>query len=403
MITTKIDPPLLSPTFVTVVTVDTKANMLEAAEIWGFRFPKSWRKDELAQALDYHLKHSTQYIWDNLGQEAIDMIGEIQEAGKGNYITVPHDKSKYNRLQKSLLVIGKEEDATGECRLYMLDEVFDIFKNLTDGHLKMLTDATKIFADNKLKEINAAGKASDEAKPIVFRPALTKNPPLIPEEGRMIAYQLIRPRVMELTLRLSAERYMVCYLLMQEGYIHVACNWGNILDFVWNGVEHPIPGDEYFEVKRPFRKKYPAIARSFGQRVDDEGKCLPEPYITTLGFDHQPKTWYISYKIYGLEFTDLAIFGPMVDDEYAAAIGNLRDLCIKFFQEIMRSDAKKPKALMQEYFGIDSLPIDEDFEGLGLCVDPRDMTEDEQEFPVPPGMNLHDIKDAIVRLMEKRK
>lgn len=165
MITTRIDPPLLTPSFETVVTVDTKANMLEAAEIWGFRFLKSWRKDELAQALDYHLKHSTQYIWDNLGQEAIDMIGEIQEAGKGNYITVPHDKSKYNCLQKSLLVIGKEEDATGECRLYMLDEVFDIFKKLTDGHLKMLTDATKIFADSKLKEINAAGKASAKLSP----------------------------------------------------------------------------------------------------------------------------------------------------------------------------------------------------------------------------------------------
>lgn len=51
MITTRIDPPLLTPSFETIVTVDTKANMLEAAEIWGFRFPKSWRKDELAQAL----------------------------------------------------------------------------------------------------------------------------------------------------------------------------------------------------------------------------------------------------------------------------------------------------------------------------------------------------------------
>lgn len=62
MITTRIDPPLLTPSFETVVTVDTKANMLEAAEIWGFRFPKSWRKDELAQALDYHLKHSRQML-----------------------------------------------------------------------------------------------------------------------------------------------------------------------------------------------------------------------------------------------------------------------------------------------------------------------------------------------------
>lgn len=33
MITTRIDPPLLTPSFETIVTVDTKANMLEAAEI----------------------------------------------------------------------------------------------------------------------------------------------------------------------------------------------------------------------------------------------------------------------------------------------------------------------------------------------------------------------------------
>ena len=69
----------------------------------------------------------------------------------------------------------------------------------------------------------------------------------------------------------------------------------------------------------------------------------------------------------------------------------------------MRSDAKKPKALMQEYFGIDSLPIDEDFEGLGLCVDLGGRRINKKKIPVPPGMNLHDIKDAIVRLMEKRK
>ena len=60
---------------------------------------------------------------------------------------------------------------------------------------------------------------------------------------------------MELTLRLSANRYMVCYFFMQEGYIHAVCNWGNILDFVWNGVEVPYPGADYHEVKRPFRKK----------------------------------------------------------------------------------------------------------------------------------------------------
>ena len=36
MITTRTEPPLLTGSFDTVVTVDTKANMLMAANIWGY-------------------------------------------------------------------------------------------------------------------------------------------------------------------------------------------------------------------------------------------------------------------------------------------------------------------------------------------------------------------------------
>ena len=402
MITTRIEPPVLNVSFNNTVTVDTKANMLMAAEIWGLRLPKSWRKDEIAHALNYCLFHDTQYVWDNLGQEAINMIGEIVEAGKGNCITVAHNPECFNRLQNSLLVIGATDDEKGECRLYMLDEVYDVFKKLTEGHVKMLTDMTEEFAQNKLKEIQAAGKAYDESKPLHFLPALTQNPPEMPEKGQLFAYKLVRPRIMEVSLCLSAERYLVCYFLMQEGYIHAVCNWGDVLDFVWNGVERLYPGAEDYEVKRPFRKKYPAIARTFGQKVDANDKYLPAPYITTIGFEQQPKTWFINYKVYGLNFADLALFGPIVDEEYATILGNFRDLCIKFFKEIMRSDAKKPKVLMKEYFGFDTLPVDNDFEGLGICLDPRDSEAEEQEFDIPQGMSFEDVKAAIERLYREK-
>lgn len=401
MITTRIEPPILNVPLDTVLTVDTKANMLEAASIWGLNLPKSWRKDEIAYAMDYTLKHEAQYVWDNLGQEAIDMIGEIIAAGKGKSIIVPHNEEKFNRLQKSLLVICTEAK-NGKCQLYMLDEVYDIFKKLTDGHLEMLTSMTEQFAKNKMKEIEEAGKASDEKHPLNFLPALTSNPPEIPEEGTQFAYKLIRPRVMELTLRLSAERYMVCYFLMQDGYIHATCNWGDVLDFVWNGVEVPYPGADYHEVKRPFRKKYPAIASAFGQKTDNTGKCLSVPYITTIGWEGQPKTWFINYKIYGLDFTDLAMFGPMVHEEYATAIGNFRDLSVKFFKEIMRSDAKSPKARMKEYFGFDTLPVDEDFEGFGLMPVSGEWEEsDEPDSPLPPSVDMDKVRDIIAQLYEK--
>lgn len=53
MITTRIEPSLLTGSFDTVVTVDTKANMLMAANIWGYDLPKSWRKDEIARSMAY--------------------------------------------------------------------------------------------------------------------------------------------------------------------------------------------------------------------------------------------------------------------------------------------------------------------------------------------------------------
>lgn len=379
MFTTKKNPPDLTITFESVLPIATKADLLEAADIWGYTLPKSWRKDRIIQFMTDSLNEDPQYIWDNLGQYAINMIGEIIAAGKGKSITIPHDDDQASRLQRSLLVVSTEPQH-GKRQLYMLDDVYDIFKQLTDAHLDMLTSLTEQYVNKRKNELEAAANASNEQRPLNLLPALTTNPPEMPAEDTQIAYKLIRPRVMELTLRLSAERYMVCYFFMQEGYIHATCNWGDILDFVWNGVEAPYPGADYHEVKRPFRKKYPTIANAFGQKVDNQGKCLPVPYITTIGWEGQPKTWFINYKIYGLDFVDLAMYGPMVNDEYATAIGNLRDLCIKFFKEIMRSDAKSPKAKLNAYFGFDTLPVDDTFNGLGLMSDPDEWEDDDQDI-----------------------
>lgn len=379
MFTTKKNPPDLTISFESVLPIATKADLLEAADIWGYTLPKSWRKDRIIQFMTDSLNEDPQYIWDNLGQNAINMIGEIIAAGKGKSITIPHDDDQAIRLQRSLLVVSTEPEH-GKRQQYMLDDVYDIFKQLTDAHLDMLTSLTEQYVNKRKNELEAAANASNELRPLILLPALTSNPPEMPAEDTQIVYKLIRPRVMELTLRLSAERYMVCYFFMQEGYIHATCNWGDILDFVWNGVEAPYPGADYHEVKRPFRKKYPTIANAFGQKVDNQGKCLPVPYITTIGWEGQPKTWFINYKIYGLDFVDLAMYGPMVNDEYATAIGNLRDLCIKFFKEIMRSDAKSPKAKLKAYFGFDTLPVDATFTGLGLMSDPHKWEDDDQDI-----------------------
>lgn len=240
-----------------------------------------------------------------------------------------------------------------------------------------------------MREIEEAGKALDEKRHLNLLPALTSTPPEIPEKGLRFACKLICPRVIKLMFRLSSERYMVCYFLMQVGYIHAVYNWGDVLDFVWNGVEVPYPGADYHEVKRPFRKKYPAVASVFGQKTDVNGRYLSVPYITTSGWEGQPKTCFLNYKIYGLNFADLVMFGPVVNDEYATAIRNFRELCIKFFKEIMRSDAKSPKARRKEYFGFDTLPVDEDFEGFGFMPASEEW-ENSEEFgtSLPLGVDI---------------
>lgn len=95
------------------------------------------------------------------------------------------------------------------------------------------------------------------------------------------------------------------------------------------------------------------------------------------------------------------MYGPMVSEEYATAIGNLRDLCIKFFKEIMRSDAKSPKAKLKAYFGFDTLPVDATFNGLGLMSDSDEWDDDGQDIPLPNGIDKDKIKDVFSKLYEK--
>ena len=369
MIIERIDSKLLARPFDEALELETKADLLQAAGIWGIKIPQSCRKGEIALAMKSFLETDAQYVWNYLEVEEMDMLDDLIEAGKGGYVTIPYCET-LSRLQKSLLVVSVVDKEKGECRLYMLDAVYDIFKALQDRQDEEFEREAKDFFDQKRKEVAEAKRADEENEPINFLPALTCNPPRKPLEGELFAYRLIRPLVMEVTVRLSAERYMVCYFLGQKDYVHAVCNWGHVLDFVRNGF------DEYARrMKKPFSKKYPKISRTYGEKVYASGEFLPEPYLGTIGFGGQPKTWFIAEKMRNVEFSFFAIFGPRVNDNYGATIKVFRDLCVSFFNEIMRSDAKSPKTLMKEYFGFDTLPVDEWPEGHGIKPIVDDLDE----------------------------
>ena len=103
-------------------------------------------------------------------------------------------------------------------------------------------------------------------------------------------------------------------------------------------------------LSKPFRKKYPHVAGVYGMNEDNQD-CI-KPYLTTIGWDGQPKEWFLSVRLWDFDYASLITLGPLDSEEALDAIDALRDASLAMMQDIQRSDAKQPKLLMQELFGI---------------------------------------------------
>ena len=68
-----------------------------------------------------------------------------------------------------------------------------------------------------------------------------------------------------------------------------------------------------------FRKKYPVISSLYGQHTD----TAEDIHISTIGFEGNPKEWYISMRIYGEKFDDLLHGNLLMNVAFAPAVGNL--------------------------------------------------------------------------------
>ena len=171
--------------------------------------------------------------------------------------------------------------------------------SILDGQLSKKEKAAKdymtMLAAKKEQELEDAKK--NDGKPVNFLPAITCQFPYAHKDLTDIHQKLIRPRVLEVVVRLTEATYMTCYIIQQPTYVFVSCCWGDVLDFVWNGTESPTPWDPYTTIKKPFHKKYPQISSLFGQKEDRNSQPLPEPYLTTIGMNNQPKVWWLSTKI----------------------------------------------------------------------------------------------------------
>lgn len=187
--------------------------------------------------------------------------------------------------------------------------------------------------------------------PIIL-PVFTTSVPLdFPSEGTF-AFNKKTNKQLEVTVRINEHQYFNMNFLNHDGYIMACCRWAHVLDFTENGLDRI-----QMMIKRHFLKKYPVISSLYGQHTD----TAEDIHISTIGFEGNPKEWYISMRIYGEKFDDLLHGNLLMNVAFASAVGNLCMASVDVFKEIMKSDAKQPKMLLKELTGIDEIDRNFDF------------------------------------------
>lgn len=206
---------------------------------------------------------------------------------------------------------------------------------------------------DRMDAMKEAERAQREDGPVKFLPAFTKHPAKYPYmKESYCATRLVRPRVFEITLPLEDDLYFIVYFnfMEQNGYTQATCYWGNIFDFAQKCAAEPYPGAGYVMLSKPFRKKYPHVAGVYGMHEDNQD-CT-KPYLTTIGWEHQSKEWFLSVRLWDFDFAKLITYSPLDCPEVIEAIDELKKASLAMVHDIQRSDAKQPKLLMNELFGL---------------------------------------------------
>ena len=322
-------------------------------------------------------------------------IERIKKTIKGVHDVIDHMQILLEAIQG-----GKAIDGDAETEETTPEEKAQIEQVLKSKEFQnVIGQITK----DRMDAMKEAERAQREDGPVKFLPAFTKHPEKYPPlKESYCATRLLRPRVFEITLPLEDDLYFIVYFnfMEQNGYTKATCYWGNIFDFAQKAVikreesrmysgypeweqarpkvraaAEPYPGAGYVMLSKPFRKKYPHVASVYGMHEDNQD-CT-KPYLTTIRWEgcgsargemnslnlsraragsseaqHQPKEWFLSVRLWDFDYAKLITYSPLDCPEVIEAIDELKKASLAMVHDIQRSDAKQPKLLMNELFGL---------------------------------------------------
>lgn len=287
-------------------------------------------------------------------------IDHIKKTIKSVHDVIDHMQILLESVSSSKAIDGKGDDDKDDISPEECAELEQVLQS------KQLQDVIEKIKKDRMDAMEEAERAEREDGPVKFLPAITKHPAKYPpKKESYCATRLVRPRIFEVTLPLEDDFFFIVYFnfLEQNGYTQATCYWGNIFDFAQKCAAEPYPSAGYVMLSKPFRKKYPHVAAVYGMHDDRSiSDCLlptgsknldcTKPYLTTIGWEHQPKEWFLSVRLYNFDYPKLVTFSPLDCPEAIEAIDALKKASLAMIHDIQRSDAKQPKLLMNELFGV---------------------------------------------------
>ena len=273
-------------------------------------------------------------------------IDRIRKTIKSVHDVIDHMQILLESVSSSEAIDGTDDD-TEDTTPEEKAEIEQVLQS------KQFQDVIDRITKDRMDAMEEAERAEREDGPVKFLPAFTKHPAKYPAmKESYCATRLVRPRIFEVTLPLEDGLYFIVYFnfLEQNGYTQATCYWGNIFDFAQKAAAEPYLGAGYVMLSKPFRKKYPHVAAVYGMH-DDNQDCR-KPYLTTIGWEHQVKEWFLSVRLYNFDYPKLVTFSPLDCPEVIEAIDELKKASLAMVRDIQRSDAKQPKMLMNQLFGV---------------------------------------------------
>ena len=126
MITSNSDIPYHGIAFADLLDIDIIQNLKEGFGMMGMRFAGKPNKAQMVKAYDEYVKGNPADVLRCLRSENLELMNGILKQSKGGHVTVKGTQI-YNQLQKINLVVSRENTRAKTTDLYLIDELYDLF------------------------------------------------------------------------------------------------------------------------------------------------------------------------------------------------------------------------------------------------------------------------------------